>query len=155
MTFRCHSKTIVKEYSKYERNFSLLAYFSLLQWFLCCHELIFWRIINLKYSTKSLQISSKPLKRSLYCRSSLFVFQAPSATHVSKGCQPLVPGRDSPTQPIFYQVPPPRPPFHGICCDSWKRQLWRSSVKLWDKLRRKNTVLSLWFTFPEICYSLG
>ena len=38
----------------------------------------------------------------------------------------------SPTQPIFYQVPPLRPPFHGICCDFWKRQLWRSSVKLWD-----------------------
>ena len=76
-----------------------------------------------------------------------------SAAHVLKGCQPLVP--DSPTQPIFYQVPPPRPPFHGICCDSWKRQFWRSSVKLWDKLRRKNTVLSLWFTLPEICYSLG
>ena len=71
----------------------------------------------MKYSTKSLQISSKPLKRSLYCRSSLFVFQAPSAAHVSKGCQPLVPGRDSPTQPIFYQVLPPRPPFHSVCCD--------------------------------------
>ena len=78
-----------------------------------------------------------------------------SAAHVSKGCQPLVPGGDSPTQPIFYQVPPPRPPFHSSCCDSWKRQLWRSSVKLWDKFRRKNTVLPLWFTFPEICYSLG
>ena len=79
----------------------------------------------------------------------------PSAAHVLKGCQQLVPDRDSPTQPIFYQVPPPRPPFHGICCDSWKRQLWRSSVNLWDKLRRKNTLLSLWFTFLEICYSLG
>ena len=80
---------------------------------------------------------------------------APSAAHVSKGCQPLVPGGDSPTQPIFYQVPPSRPPFHHICCDSWKRQLWRSSVKLWDKFRRKNTVLPLWFTFRRSAIAWG
>ena len=75
----------------------------------------------MKYSTKSLQISSKPLKRSLYCRSSLFAFQALVGSPVSRAClkrlSTLVPGRDSPTQPIFYQVLPPRPPFHGVCCD--------------------------------------
>ena len=72
-------------------------------------------------STKSLHISSKPLKRSLYCRSSLFAFQALVGSPVSRAClkrlSTLVPGRDSPTQPIFYQVLPPRPPFHGVCCD--------------------------------------
>ena len=75
----------------------------------------------MKYSTKSLYISSKPLKRSLYCRSSLFAFQALVGSPVSRAClkrlSTLVPGRDSPTQPIFYQVLPPRPPFHGVCCD--------------------------------------
>ena len=55
-------------------------------WFLCCHELIFWRVINLKYSTKSLQISSKPLKRSLHCRSSLFVVQALVGSPISRAC---------------------------------------------------------------------
>ena len=76
----------------------------------------------MKYSTKSLHISSKPLKRSLYCRSSHYAFQALVGIPVSRAClkrlSTLVPGRDSPTQPIFYQVLPPRPPFHGVCCDS-------------------------------------
>ena len=76
----------------------------------------------MKYSTKSLQISCKPLKRSLYCRPSLFAFQALVGSPVNRACfkrlSTLVPGRDSPTQPIFYQVLPPRPPFHGVCCDS-------------------------------------
>ena len=93
MTFRCHSKTIVKEKKKIlspllkvRKKFLSFGLFSLLLWFLCCHKLIFWRIINLKYSTKSLQISSKPLKRSLYCRSSLFVFQAFVGSPVSRAC---------------------------------------------------------------------
>ena len=96
MTFRYHSKTIVKEvktfsllsYSKYERNFSLLAYFLYcsIDMIPCCHELITWRVINLKYSTKSLQIWSKPLKRSLYCHSSLFVFQALCGSPVGRAC---------------------------------------------------------------------
>ena len=94
MTFRCLSKTIVKGkktfclpfYSKRERKFLSFGLFSLLLWFLCCHELTFWRVINLKYSTKSLQISSKHFKRSLYCRSSLFVFQVQVGSPVSRAC---------------------------------------------------------------------
>ena len=94
MTFRCHSRTIVKEKKdilspflfKVRKKFLSFGLFSLLLWFLCCHELIFWRLINLKYSTKSLQISSKPLKRSLYCRSSLFVFQALCGSPVGRAC---------------------------------------------------------------------
>ena len=71
---------------KVRKKFLSFGLFSLLLWFLCCHELIFWRVINLKYSTKSLQISSKPLKRSLYCRSFLFVVQALVGSHVRGAC---------------------------------------------------------------------
>ena len=67
-------------------KFPPFGLFSLLLWFLSFHELIFWRVINMKYSTKSLQISSKPLKRSLYCRSSLFVVQALVVSPVSRAC---------------------------------------------------------------------
>ena len=71
---------------KVRKKFLSFGLFSLLLWFLCCHELIFWRVINLKYSTKSLQIWSKPLKRSLYSHSSLFVFQALCGSPVGRAC---------------------------------------------------------------------
>ena len=71
---------------KVREKFLSFGQFSLLLWFLCFHELIFWRVINLKYSTKSLQISSKPLKRSLQCHSSLFVFQALVGSPISRAC---------------------------------------------------------------------
>ena len=71
---------------KVRKKFLSFGLFSLLLWFLCCHELIYWRVINLKYLTRSLQISCKPLKRSLYCRSSLFVFQAFVGSPVSRAC---------------------------------------------------------------------
>ena len=57
--------------------------FSLFLWFLCCHELIFWRVINLNTRQSP---SSKPLKRSLQCRSSLFVFQALVGSPISRAC---------------------------------------------------------------------
>ena len=93
MTFNKNFFTILKEKKtfclpSYSSRKKILSFglFSLLLWFFCFHELIFWRVINLKYSTKSLQISSKPLKRSLYCRSPLFVFQALVGSPVSRAC---------------------------------------------------------------------
>ena len=121
---------------KIRMKFLFFGLFSPLLWFLCCHELIFWRIINLKYSTKSLQISSKPLKRSLYCRSSLFVFQAFVRSPVSRACLKRLstagswPWLSYATHLLSSTAA--KAAIYGICCDSWKRQLWRSSVKLWD-----------------------
>ena len=71
---------------KVRKKFLSLAYF------LYCYDSfvvmnkIFGWVINLKYLTKSLQISSRPFKRSLNCRSSLFVFQALVGSPVGRAC---------------------------------------------------------------------
>ena len=123
---------------KARKKFLSFGLFYLLLWFLCCHELTFWRVINLKYSTKSLQISSKHLKRSLYCRSSLFVFQVQVGSPVSRVCLKRLSTAGS--WPWLSNA------THLLSSSAakaaiWRRLLWlleastliwRSNVKLWD-----------------------
>ena len=143
---------------KVRENFLSFGQFSLLLWFLCFHELIFWRVINLKYSTKSLQISSKPLKRSLHCRSSLFVVQASVGSPISRACLKRLSTAGS-WPWLSYTT-------HLLSSTAAKAAISRHLLWLLEastltfqcktlRLTQKEELLPSWFTFPEICYSLG